>query len=213
MRLSAAAPVRWRSRTPQLSPVMKRIPLSLLFATLLAAPLAGLAQEPPAAQPSATSAPTLFVDLRGETTPAYPYESWTEAVRRTPDGALVVGSKGARGDGGFCGNLNPAADLSGVAYVEVALAVGLNNEVPEVTIGAGDADETMATARIRIDQIVPGHAVWFRVPLGAFQLGSGKYAGKVAGMDWTKVAQWHLQGDWATKKPLQVLFIAIRARR
>jgi len=194
---------------------MKRLPLSLLLATLLAAPLAGLAQDAaaPAAQPSAAPAPALFVDLRGEGTAAYPYESWTDALRRTPDGALILGSKGAQGDGGFCGNLSPSADLSGVAYLEVALAVGLNNEVPEVTIGAGDADETLATARIRIDQIVPGHAVWFRVPVGAFQLGNGKYAGKVVGMDWAKVVQWHLQGDWSTKKPLQVLFIAIRARR
>ena len=194
---------------------MKRSPLCILLATLLAAPLAALAQDAavPAAQPSAAPAPALFVDLRGEAAAAYPYESWTEALRRTPEGALVVGSKGARGDGGFCGNLNPAADLSGVAFVEVALAVGQNNEVPEVTIAAADADETQVSARLRIDQVVPGQAVWFRVPLGTFQLGTGKYAGKVAGMDWTKVAQWHVQGDWTTKKPLQVLFIAIRSRR
>lgn len=194
---------------------MKRHPLCLLLATVLAAPFVGRAQElvTPAAPPPAAPVAALFVDLRGEATAAYPYESWTEALRRTPDGALVLAGKGAQGDGGFCGNLNPAADLSGVAYVEVALAVGLTNEVPEVTLAAADADETQASARIRIDQIVPGQAVWFRVPLGAFQLGSGKYAGKVGGMDWTNVVQWHLQGDWTTKKPLQVLFIAIRARR
>jgi hypothetical protein len=32
-------------------------------------------------------------------------------------------------------------------------------------------------------------------------------------MDWTKVAQWQLQGDWVTKKPLHVVFIAMRVRK
>ena len=201
---------------------MNRSPLFLLIA-MLAAPFAGRAENAataapapapaPAAQPPAAPTGGLIADLRGEATPAYPYETWTEAVKRSADGVVIVGSKGAQGDGGICGNMTPSVDLSGMAYVEVALAVGQTNEVPEVTVAVGDADETLASARIRIEQIVPGQAVWFRVPVSAFLLGNGKYAGKVAGMDWTKVAQWHVQGDWATKKPLQVLLIAIRARR
>jgi hypothetical protein len=194
---------------------MKRSSLFLFLATMMAAPIVGRAEgtaaPAPAAQPPAAPTAVLVADLRGETTAAYPYGTWTEAVKRSADGVLVVGTKGAQGDGGICGNMTPV-DLSGMAYVEVALAVGQTNEVPEVTVAVGDTDETLASARIRIEQIVPGQPVWFRVPVGAFVLGSGKYAGKVAGMDWSKVAQWHLQGDWATKKPLQVLFIAIRAR-
>ncbi len=201
---------------------MKRSPLFFLIA-MLAAPFAGRAENTaaaapapapaPAAQPPAAPTGVLLADLRGEATAAYPYGSWTEAVKRAADGVTIIGAKGAQGDGGICGNMATPVDLTGMTYVEVALAVGQANEVPEVTVAVGDADETMASARIRIDQIVPGQRVWFRVPVHAFVLGSGKYAGKVAGMDWTKVAQWHVQGDWATKKPLQVLFIAIRARR
>jgi hypothetical protein len=194
-----------------------------LFVVMLAAPFAGRAENAataapspapaPAAQPPAAPTGVMIADLRGEATPAYPYGTWNEAVKRSADGVVIVGAKGAQGDGGMCGNMTTPLDLTGMAYVEVALAVGQTNEVPEVTLAVGDADETMASARIRIEQIVPGQPVWFRVPVQAFVLGSGKYAGKVAGMDWTKVAQWHVQGDWSTKKPLQVLVIAIRARR
>ena len=196
---------------------MKLAPLSLLFVAMLAAPFVGRAEDAataaPAPQPPAAPTGVMIADLRGEGTVAYPYGSWSEALNRTADGITAVGSKGAQGDGGACGNLPGPMDLSGMTYIEVALAVGNTNEVPEVTVAMGDTDETMATARIRVDQIVPSQPVWFRVPISAFVLGTGKYAGKVEGFDWTKVAQWHVQGDWATKKPLQVMFIAIRARR
>jgi len=196
---------------------MKRSTLLLLFVSTMAAPLAvraeDVASQPaPAARPPAPAG-VMIADLRGEGTVAYPYGSWAEALNRTADGIAAVGSKGAQGDGGACGNLPAPMDLSGMTYIEVALAVGNTNEVPEVTVAVGDTDETMASARIRVDQLVPSQPVWFRVPISSFVLGTGKYAGKVPGLDWTKVAQWHVQGDWATKKPLQVLFIAIRAHR
>jgi hypothetical protein len=201
---------------------MNRSSLFLLIA-MLVAPFAGRAENAataapapapaPAAQPPAAPTGVLVADLRGEATPAYPYGSWVDAVKRSADGVVIVGAKGAQGDGGICGNMTTPVDLSGMTYVEVALAVGQTNEVPEVTVAVGDADETLASARVRIEQIVPGQPVWFRVPVHAFVLGSGKYAGKVTGLDWTKIAQWHVQGDWSTKKPLQVLVIAIRARR
>jgi hypothetical protein len=200
---------------------MKRSPLFFLIA-MLAAPFAGRAENTaaaapapapaPAAQPPAAPTGVLLADLRGEATAAYPYGSWTEAVKRAADGVTIIGAKGAQGDGGICGNMATPVDLTGMTYVEVALAVGQANEVPEVTVAVGDADETMASARIRIDQIVPGQRVWFRVPVTR-SCSAVESTPEVAGMDWTKVAQWHVQGDWATKKPLQVLFIAIRARR
>ena len=196
---------------------MKLAPLSLLFVAMLAAPFVGRAEDTataaPAPQPPAAPTGVMIADLRGAGTVAYPYGSWSEALNRTADGITAVGSKGAQGDGGACGNLPGPMDLSGMTYIEVALAVGNTNEVPEVTVAMGDTDETMASARIRVDQLVPSQPVWFRVPISSFVLGTGKYAGKVPGLDWTKVAQWHVQGDWATKKPLQVLFIAIRAHR
>ena len=196
---------------------MKLVSFSLLFVATLAAPLVGRAENTataaPAPQPPPAPSGVMIADLRGEATPAYGYESWTDRLNRTADGVAVVGSKGAQGDGGFCGNLSTPLDLTGMTYVDVALAVGQANEVPEVTVALGDADGTMASARIHIEQIVPGQPVWFRVPVATLLPGSGKYAGTVEGFDATKVAQWHLQGDWATKKPLNVLFIAVRARR
>lgn len=183
-----------------------------LFAALLAAPIVGRAEAP--AAPTDKPAPIeMIADLRGEATPAYGYESWKDSMNRTPEGVSVVSSKGAQGNGGFCGNLDTPMDLSGMAYIEVALGIGITNEVPEITIGLGDADGTLATARIRVDQIMPKQAVWLRVPLSAFHEATGEYAGKKPGMDWAKVTQWHCQGDWATKKPFQAVFIALRARR
>lgn len=195
---------------------MSRPFLALLSSlALFAAPLAVFAQEgaAPAAAPQAPAG-IMLVDLRGETVPAYPYESWGDRLGRTPNGVQVLGAKGALGNGGFCGTLPAETDLSGMTYVDVALAVGQTNEVPEVTVVLADADGTMASGRIGITQIVPGQSVWFRVPLASLQPSTDpKYAGKVPGLDLAKITQWHLQGDWATKKPCQILFIAIRAHR
>jgi len=203
-----------RSDAP-IPPSMKLVTFSLLFVSALAAPIAGRAEDTVTVAPAPQPAPAgvMIADLRGEATPAYGYESWTDRMNRTADGVAIVGSKGAQGDGGFCGSLSTPLDLTGMTYIDVALAVGPANEVPEVTVALDDADGTMASARIRIDQIVPGQPVWFRVPVATLHLGSGKYAGTVGGFDVTRVTQWHLQGDWATKKPLNVLFIAVRARR
>ena len=181
----------------------------------------GFAQAPagPAAAPAPAPAPALpagvlIADLRGEAIPAYGYSSWKDRLKRTANGVTVVGSLGAQGDGGFCSNaFSPTLDLTGVQFVEVALGVGRTNEVPEVTIALADADGTNVSARIRIGQIAPEQSVWFRIPVASMLPGNGEYAGKVAGMDWSKVSMWHLQGDWTTKKPAQFIFIAIRAVR
>jgi hypothetical protein len=185
-----------------------------LLTALIAAPIVGRAEAPATpADKAAPSATVLIVDLRGDATAAYGYESWKDSMNRTPEGVSVVSSKGAQGNGGFCGTLDAPMDLSGMAYIEIALGTGTPNEVPEVTVGLADADGTLATARIRIDQLVPKQPVWLRVPLSAFHESTGAYAGKKPGMDWAKVTQWHCQGDWATKKPFQAVFIALRARR
>jgi hypothetical protein len=65
---------------------------------------------------------------------------------------------------------------------------------------------------VRVAQFMPGQPVWLRLKVADFTISSGQEAGADGKMDWTKVAQWHLQGDWNTKKPAQVLFIALRAR-
>lgn len=192
---------------------MNRSAFSLLLITALAATIGHAETPATAADKAAPSAIVMIADLRGEATPAYGYESWKDSMNRTVEGVSVVSAKGAQGNGGFCGNLDTAMDLSGMAYIEMALGTGTANEVPEVTIGLADADGTLATARIRIDQIVPRQPVWLRVPLSAFHEATGEYAGKKPGMDWSKVTQWHCQGDWTTKKPFQAVFIALRARR
>lgn len=178
------------------------------------AALAPAAPPPPPAPAPAVSPTVMVVDLRGETIPAYGYESWKDRLTRSANGVGVIGGKGAQGDGGFCGPaLSPALDLSGMQFIEVALGVGQGNEMPEVTIALADADGTQVAARIRINQIVPLQPVWFRIPVVDLQPGTGQSAGKILGMDWSKVTLWHLQGDWVTKKPANIVFIAIRARR
>ena len=32
-------------------------------------------------------------------------------------------------------------------------------------------------------------------------------------IDWTRIKQWHLQGDWSTAAPFHVMFIALRTRQ
>ena len=155
----------------------------------------------------------MLADLRGPAVTVYGYGSWKDHLNPSANGMVVQGAKGAQGDGGLCGNLTPNYDLSGATWVEVALGVGQTNEAQTVVIGLSDPDGTLVTARIRVDQIVPQQPVWFRVPVSEFRLGVGEQAGKTPGMDWTQVAQWHVQGDWSVKKPYQVVVIAVRARR
>ena len=156
--------------------------------------------------------PTLFVDFRTNVPGLFDYGTWKDKLGISPTGIVIEGSKGAQGDGGMGHAVEPALDLSGIAYVEVALGVGSKNEVPEITVALNDADGTQVAARLRIDQIVANQPVWLHLPRESFALVSGQ-GGKDGKMDWTKVAQWQLQGDWTTKKPLNVVFIALRVRK
>lgn len=162
--------------------------------------------------PLAPESPTLFVDFRTNVPGIFQYGSWKDRLGISPTGILIEGSKGAQGDGGIGHAIEPSLDLSGIAYVEVALGVGAKNEVPEITVAFNDADGTQVAARLRIDQIAPNQPVWLRVSREAFARVAGQ-DGKDAKMDWANVAQWQLQGDWTTKKPLNVVFIALRVRK
>ncbi len=187
----------------------------LVAAAFCACAILSSAADPEPASPAAapTPATAMVVDLRGESVTVYGYGSWKDRINPTATGLAILGSKGAQGDGGVCGNLAPVYNLGGAAWIEVALGLGQTNEATTVVIGLNDVDGTLVTARVRVDQIVPGQPVWFRVPLSDFHPAGGEYAGRVPGMDFTTITQWHVQGEWGVKKPHQFVVIALRARR
>lgn len=179
-----------------------------LFA--LVSPLAAADTAAPAQ--STVPAPQVLANFTSPISDVFGYGSWQGHFGPTSKaGYLVIGSKGAMGDGGFGHNLESAVDMTKTPIVEIALAVQPGNEVPNYTIVFEDEDGTPSSARLFVKQIMPGQPVWLRVGLEDFSQGKGQ--GEDNGkMDWTKVTRWHLQGDWATKKPASVLFIAIRVR-
>ncbi len=186
--------------------------LAPTLAAVLFAGVAGFAAEPaaPAAAPAAEL--ITLVNFTEPVPEVYGYGTWQNNFLVAPKaGFRVMGSKGAQGDGGFCKTIEPALDLSKNSFIEIALAVQSANEVPEYTVAFADADGTQCSARVRISQLMPGQPVWLRLKISDF-VASTRDPGADGKMDWTKVAQWHLQGDWNTKKPAQVLFIALRAR-
>ncbi len=190
-----------------------RIPrLPLLLSILFVIPVVAshAADEPAVA--AAPETQTLFVDLRTKVAGMFYYGSWKDKIGVSPAGITIEGLKGAQGDGGMGRGIEPARDLSEISFVEVALGVGAKNEVAEVTVALNDADGTQVAARLRIDQIVPNQAVWLHVPREGFTRVAGQ-DGRDGKMDWTNVAQWHLQGDWATHKALNVVFISLRVRK
>lgn len=155
---------------------------------------------------------SLIADLRTQPAGLFQYGSWNGKVTATKSGLAAVGSKGAQGDGGMGAGIAPALDLTAMTFVEVALGVVPGNEVPQVTIALNDADGTQFTARVNIEQLVPGQPVWLRVRRSDFKL-NGIEKGSDSQMDWSQVTRWHLQGDWATKKNLSVIFVALRWRK
>lgn len=176
-------------------------------ASLVASAFAG----EPAARPSAAE-PLMIVNF-SETVPGvYGYGTWQNNFAVAPKaGFRVQGSKGAQGSGGFCKTLEPAIDLSAFRFIEVALAVQDGNEVPEYNVCFHDADGTQCATRVRVAQLMPGQPVWLRLNLRDFTT-STRDPGKDGKMDWAKVDQWHLQGDWSQNRTAQILFIALRAR-
>lgn len=183
--------------------------LVLVTTAILGLTLRALAADP---APKPEASPILIVNFTEAVPEVYGYGTWQNNFGVVPkSGFRIVGSKGAQGSGGFCQTLAPALDLGKCAYIEVAVAVQQGNEVPEYTVAFGDADGTQCSARIRVNQLMPGQPVWLRLNVTDF-VTSTRDPGADGKMDWTKVSQWHLQGDWSTKKPAQILFIALRGR-
>ena len=189
---------------------MKNHLRNLIPSIALAAAAALWADEPPAAVP-AHETTTMIVDLRNELPGLFQYSSWKDNLTQTKSGIAVLGSKGAQGNGGMGRAISPVMDFTAVKFVEVALGTTPGNEVPQVTIAVNDADGTQFTARITIDQLVPGQPVWLRARRQDFRLNAVE-KGADGVMDWTKVTTWHLQGDWNTQKPFQAIFVALRVR-
>lgn len=188
---------------------MKNLPHHLLFSCGLLLASGLRAAEPAKPAPDDTLS---IADLRTDTTAIFQYGTWEKKVAVTKSGLIVLGAKGAQGAGGFGHDLGSPLDLTVVTDIELALAVVPGNEVPQITIALNDADGTQFTARIKIDQLAPGQPVWVRARKADFQLNPGE-KGKDGVMDWSKVTRWHLQGDWTTKKPCAVAFIALQARK
>src|SRR6185312_821330 len=157
--------------------------LSLLSVGVLTVASSAADEKPVPIAPAAPETPALFVDFRTNVSGLFHYGTWKDRLGVSPTGIVIEGSKGAQGDGGMGRSIEPALDLSGIAYVEVALGVGAKNEVPEVTVALNDADGTQVAARLRIDQIVPNQPVWLHVPRESFARVAGQ-DGKDGKMDW-----------------------------
>lgn len=185
--------------------------LFLLSFLLLLAAVRAFADEPAKAAPPPDDT-ILLADLRTNQAGMFEYGTWKDHIGVSKSGLAVLGNKGALGNGGFGRDLPAAVDLSAATFVEVALGTAPANEVPQVTIALNDADGTQFTARVLIEQLVPGMPVWLRAPRSAFKL-NGIEPGADSQFDWAKVTRWHLQGDWTTPKPMSLIFLALRARK
>jgi hypothetical protein len=190
---------------------MKNSRLSLVALLAGAGLIALPAQEAPKpATPTEVTA--MVVDLRAELPGLFSYSSWDGRITATKSGIAVLGAKGAQGNGGLGREISPAMNFDDVDFVEVALGTIPGNEVPQVTMAFNDADGTQFTARVLVEQLVPGQPVWLRARREDFRL-NGVEPGADSKMDWSQVTRWHLQGDWTTMKPMQVIFVALRVRR
>jgi len=185
--------------------------LFVLSFLLLLAAVRAFAEEP--AKPAASPSPvTMLADLRTNQAGIFEYGTWKGKLAVSPSGMAVLGSKGAFGNGGFGRDLPAPLDCTAVTFVEVALGTAASNQVPQITVALNDADGTQFSARIAIEQLVPGMPVWLRAPKSAFKL-NGVEPGSDSKMDWTKVTRWHLQGDWTTEQPMSLIFVALQVRK
>lgn len=196
--------------------VLRRLFVSASLIALASAAVSRAADAAPAAAPAATppppAEPIVIANLTQNVPGIFSYGTWQNSFAVAQNaGFRLQGSKGAQGNGGLGHNIEPALDLTKAEFIEVALAVQPGNEVPEFTVALNDADGTQYGARVRVGQIMPGQPVWFRLKLSDFSPIGGQ-EGKNRKMEWDKIGQWHLQGDWTTKKPANVLLIALRAR-
>jgi hypothetical protein len=190
---------------------MKHHGWSLVALLALVFVLPARAQDAPKPAPQSDET-TMIADLRTALPGVFQYASWNGKVVVTKSGLAVLGGKGAQGNGGLGREIAPVVSFSDVQYVEIALGTISGNEVPHVTIALNDADGTQFSARVPVEQLVPGQPVWLRARREDFRLNDVE-RGTDAQMDWSRVARWHLQGDWTTMKPMCVIFVALRVRR
>ncbi|RXK53536.1 hypothetical protein ESB00_17740 [Oleiharenicola lentus] len=189
-----------------------RIPLkSLSFLLALTGSRLICAEDAPKPAPGLEGT-MMIADLRAELPGVFQYGTWKDQVTTTKSGLAVLGSKGAQGNGGLGREISPAVNLGDVRFVEVALGTVPGNEVPQVTLAFNDADGTQFTARVLVEQLVPGQPVWLRAKREDFTLNPVE-KGADSQMNWSQVTRWHLQGDWTTPKPMQVILVALRVRR
>lgn len=188
---------------------MLLIPAALV---VTAAASCGAEEKDGPAESAPPETPTLIADLRSPLANSFCNGSWQGRVGVTASGLLVQGHRGADGSGEFGQTLVAPRNLSKAKFIELALGVGVKNEVPEVTVAFDDAGDTQYTARVRIDQMVPDQPVWLRVRREDFRLNNWQGNKASAVIDWTRITRWHLQGDWSKGAPLVVVFIALRTR-
>lgn len=137
---------------------------------------------------------------------SFTYGSWKDLVGPTKDGILI--QKAPDGKGGCCGDV--AMNLEDAQWLELGLATLPLNELPSLQLILEDTDGTNVSVRYNISQLVPGSPVWLRVKLAEARVTK---PGANGSLDLAKVNKWHVQGDWATEKPVQLIVIALRARR
>lgn len=190
-----------------------RLCLAAALSLVAAVSLFPVETKPEAAPVPAPDVTRLLADFRTNIPGIFTSGSWQGRLALSSSGFVVQGNKGADGKGEMGQNLPTPADLSKETFIELAIGVGAKNEVPEVTIGFTDVGGIQYTTRIRINQVLPQQAVWFRVKRSDFKLNDwqGIHVGKT--IDWTQITQWHLQGDWTTPAPFHVMFIALRTRQ
>ena len=108
---------------------MKNLPHILLFSCGLLLASGLRAAEPAKPAPDDTIS---IADLRTETSAIFLYGSWDKKVAVTKSGLVVLGAKGAQGNGGFGHDLGSKLDFTAVTDIELALAVVPGNEVPHL---------------------------------------------------------------------------------
>ncbi len=180
----------------------------LFLSVLLSAAVSSLALAADDAKPAAPAKkPDSFILWDFSTTPnSFAYGTWSKSVSAGKGGITIL--KGADGKGG-CG-ADCDLNLDDARFIELGMAVGVANEVPQVQIVFEDDDGTTVSWRIGISQIMPTLPVWFRVPMSGMKIDK---PGKDGKLNSSKVVKWHLQGDFSTEKPMHFMAIALRARR
>lgn len=148
--------------------------------------------------------PKIMLDFR-KVAQEYAYDQWDKKVNAVQAGLLVDAPSGK---GGFGAN-NLTLDIDGSRFVEIALYTLDGNEMKAVSVNLVDLFGSEVTWEIRIDQITPLTAVWFRLKLAD---GTLNLKGKRHTFDYTDIKGYQIKGDWGDK-PAQFAIVGVRARK